>query len=70
MDSRTVPNQSQMVEYAYASQHAEALALLSEIERKLMDMPAPDSDTPINWGHVGSVAEVRNKLEMLLGFLG
>ena len=58
------------VEEAYASQHAETMALVNELQQRLMVMPAPDGGTPINWGHVGSVAEVRNKLEMILEFLG
>lgn len=58
------------VEEAYASQHAEVMALVNELQQKLMEMPAPDGDTRINWGHVGTVAEVRNKLEILFEFLG
>jgi hypothetical protein len=58
------------VEEAYLSQHNEVMGLMKALQDRMVDMPAPDGDTPINWGHVGTVAEVRNKLEMVLEFLG
>jgi hypothetical protein len=53
-------------ETAYAEQHAAAAALLQQLSSALFDMPAPDR---INWGHVGSVAEIRSQLEQTLAFM-
>lgn len=57
------------VEESYASHHASTLALLKQIQSKVEDLPAPDGDTPINWGHVGSMYEVEYKLSLILEFL-
>ena len=32
------------------------------------DMPAPDAETRINWGHVGSLTETNEQLSQLLRF--
>jgi hypothetical protein len=56
------------VEDAYTAQHAAALASLQALQAIIEDMPAPDSDTRINWAHVGSLYEINERLGQLLRF--
>jgi hypothetical protein len=53
---------------AYAAAHAEALALLAQLQQRIEDMPAPDTDG-INWGHVGSMGHINAQLRELLSFV-
>lgn len=57
-------------ETAYIRHHCAALQLLQDIETKLMDMPAPDDETTINWGHVGSASHYENQLRQILESFG
>lgn len=50
---------------AYASMHAEAMTLLAQIEEKLNDFPAPDTDG-LNWGHVGELGNIVHQLRAIL----
>ncbi|MEN6507123.1 MAG: hypothetical protein ABFD92_21510 [Planctomycetaceae bacterium] len=54
---------------AYESAHMVATDLLAHIGELLQDMPAPDGEVTINWGHVGSLAEVNGKLAEIIAFL-
>lgn len=54
---------------AYATEHAEALALLAQLQQAIEDMPKPESPG-INWGHAGSMNRVNSQLRELLGFVG
>ena len=56
-------------EEAYTRQHAEAMHLLSQLQGCLENAPAPDGDVSINWGHVGSLVHVNEKLQELAVFL-
>jgi len=56
------------IETAYAAQHAAALASLQALQTIIEDMPAPNSDTRINWAHVGSLTEINEHLGQLLRF--
>jgi hypothetical protein len=56
------------VEAAYVAQHAAALATLQALQTIIEDMPAPDAETRINWGHVGSLTEINEQLGQLLRF--
>jgi hypothetical protein len=56
------------IETAYAAQHAAALASLQALQTIIEDMPAPDGETRINWGHVGSLTEINEQLGQLLRF--
>ena len=56
-------------EETYLKQHTQAAGLLEELQEALFDLPAPDSEVPINWAHVGTVTEVRKQLEETLAFL-
>jgi hypothetical protein len=56
------------VETAYTAQHAAALASLQALQTIIEDMPAPDGETRINWGHVGSLTEINEHLGQLLRF--
>ena len=55
-------------EAAYTAQHAAALASLQALQSVIEDMPAPDGETRINWGHVGSLVEINEQLGHLLRF--
>ena len=56
------------VEAAYSAHHAAALASLQALQAVIEDMPAPDTETRINWGHVGSLIEINEQLGQLLRF--
>jgi len=56
-------------ETAYAEQHAAAAALLQQLQDALFDMPAPDGETSIHWGHVGSAGEITRQLRETLAFV-
>ena len=55
-------------EATYTAQHAAALASLQALQAVIEDMPAPDGETRIHWGHVGSLVEINEKLCDLLRF--
>jgi hypothetical protein len=65
----TADNTMSTTETAYVEQHAAAAALLQQLQDALFDMPAPDGDTPIHWGHVGSVTEITRQLRETLTFV-
>ena len=54
---------------AYESAHMVATDLLGHIAELLQDLPAPDGEVVINWGHVGSLAEVNHRLASIVAFL-
>jgi len=56
-------------EDAFLEAHCEALDLLKGLHLALYDLPAPCGEVPINWGHVGSLNEVVNRLKATLAFL-
>lgn len=70
VDAATPPPISQSAEDAYVAHHAEAAALLEQLQEALFDLPAPDGEIPINWAHVGTVAELRRQLAEALAFVG
>ncbi|MGA1562405.1 MAG: hypothetical protein ACO376_05415 [Gammaproteobacteria bacterium] len=53
---------------AYIYQRAAALHTLSELESIIENMPTHGSDDQVNWGHVGTMSEINNKLCDLLRF--
>jgi hypothetical protein len=57
------------VEGRYAEQHVLALANLQKIKVALENLPAPEGHVTINWGHVGSLAELNKQLEQALEFI-
>jgi hypothetical protein len=50
----------------YAAMHAEAMTLLAQIEEKISDLPAADTDG-LNWGHVGDLGNIVHQLKDILG---
>ena len=55
---------------AYEHAHMVARDLLERIEELLQDMPAPGvEEHPINWGHVGEINEVNQRLSSVVAFL-
>jgi hypothetical protein len=52
----------------YAARHAEALALLAQLQQAIEDMPEPESDG-INWGHAGSMGHINEQLRELIAFV-
>ncbi len=57
-------------EAAYENAHLVAQDLVQRVRELLTDMPAPGVDEhPINWGHVGSINEVNQRLSQVVAFL-
>lgn len=57
-------------EAAYENAHLVAQDQLERIRELLFDLPAPGNDElPINWGHVGEMNEVNNRLGAVIAFL-
>lgn len=54
---------------AYESAHLVAQDLVGRIQELLFDQPAPDSDQPIHWGHVGDMTEINRRLASVVEFL-
>ena len=66
--NRTKPNLT--AEAAYENAHLVAQDLVQRIGELLFDLPAPDNEEhPINWGHVGDINEVNNRLSAVVAFL-
>jgi hypothetical protein len=53
----------------YVAQHARAMDLLMRLQSAVCDCPAPDGDTIIHWGHVGSLGELNRQLDEALAFI-
>ena len=58
----------QTVQDQYVTWHNLCLERLEQLQQAMFDLPAPDSDVEIDWGHVGSVTEIANQLEQTLAF--
>ena len=57
-------------EAAYENAHLVAQDQVERIKELLFDLPAPGvEETPIHWGHVGTVTEVNKQLFELIAFL-
>jgi len=56
-------------EEAYLAAHAQANTTLDEIRELLFDLPAPESETHIHWGHVGVLSHVNSLLLQVKQFL-
>ena len=69
MTTRKNTNRLQ-AEAAYENAHLVAQDLVERIRELLTDMPAPGvEEHPINWGHVGSINEVNQRLSQVVAFL-
>jgi hypothetical protein len=60
---------AQSTEEAYLEQHTQAAHLIQQLGEAIFDLPAPDGDVAIDWGHVGSVAELNRQLSAALAFI-
>jgi len=60
---------AQSAEEAYLERHTQAAHLIQQLGEAIFDLPAPDGDVTINWGHVGSVAELNSQLSTALAFI-
>ncbi|MCZ2341935.1 MAG: hypothetical protein LC104_09095 [Bacteroidales bacterium] len=60
---------SARIEQAYVAAHTQATELCDEICDRLQNMPAPDCDHPIHWGHVGDLRHIHHQLREILVFL-
>ena len=54
---------------AYENAHLVATDLVQRITELLGDLPAPDGEVPINWTHVGDLAEINHRLAGVVTFL-
>lgn len=69
MTTRKNTNRLQ-AEAAYENAHLVAQDLVERIRELLFDLPAPGvEEHPIDWGHVGSINEVNNRLSSVVAFL-
>ena len=50
------------IETAYAVAHAATLEQLAALTAIVEDLPAPDGDTRLDWGHVGSLSDLCRRL--------
>ena len=57
------------VDAAYENNHLVAQDMLAHISELLTDMPAPDGECKIDWGHVGTVTHVNEMLSQIIEFL-
>ena len=53
---------------AYIDAHALVMHYLDEINARIHDMPAPESDG-LNWAHLGSMNKVKDDLREIVEFL-
>jgi hypothetical protein len=53
---------------AYVDAHAFVMHYLDEIQARIHDMPAPESDG-LRWGHVGDMNKIKNDLREIVDFL-
>ena len=65
----TMAQQSETLEAAYTNAHLTAVQMCERISQLLFDLPAPDSDVAITWGHVGDLEEINRQLKDVLAFL-
>ena len=56
-------------EPAYETSHLVAQDLLQRIRELLQDQPAPGGEIDIAWTHVGTLAEVNQRLAAVVGIL-
>lgn len=53
---------SSAIHDAYAAAHAATLEQLAALTAIIEDLPAPDGDVRIDWGHVGSLTDLCRRL--------
>ncbi|MCC6492309.1 MAG: hypothetical protein IT424_04745 [Pirellulales bacterium] len=53
---------------AYVEAHAFVVHYLDEIDGRIHDLPAPESDG-LDWGHVGTMNKVKRDLRAIVTFL-
>lgn len=54
---------------AYENSHLVARDLLDRVGELLEEMPAPNGERPVHWGHVGDVNHVNALLLQVVQFL-
>jgi hypothetical protein len=45
-------------EQAYVKAYARVMQSIRDLENKIHDMPAPEGETKIDWGHVGDMNRI------------
>lgn len=56
------------IDAAYVEAHAFVIHYLDEIDGRIHDLPAPESDG-LDWGHVGTMNKVKRDLRRIVTFL-
>ena len=51
---------------AYLAAYTAAMAALKDVENFIHDNPAPDSETRIDWGHVGDMSRIAEMLKEIV----
>ena len=65
---RTAEQKRDKLDAAYIDAHAFVMHYLDEINARIHDMPAPESDG-LNWAHVGDMNTIKNDLREIVEFL-
>jgi len=55
------------IQTAYLNAYNDIQSLIQDLQNKLHDMPAPDSDIKLDWGHVGDMRKIKSELQEILG---
>jgi hypothetical protein len=63
------PASKKPAEEAYVRAHVRATEQVEAIRERLQDLPAPEGETPIHWGHVGDLDHVHALLKQITDFL-
>jgi hypothetical protein len=54
---------SKQTQIAYAAAYERVQAALMKLDKAIHDLPAPDGETAIDWGHVGSMNNIAAMIE-------
>ena len=59
----------EVLETSYLEAHVDAIARCARISDLLFDLPSPDGEVPITWGHVTDLGEINRRVQMVVEFL-
>jgi len=55
------------IQTAYLNAYNDIQSLIQDLQNKLHDMPAPDSEIKLDWGNVGDMRKIKSELQEILG---
>lgn len=62
MQSELTAVKTNEAEERYLAKYNEAQALIEKIQNRIHDLPAPEGEVPIDWGHFGDMARIVDQL--------